>query len=140
MINREIMKKITLFILFFSLGYFFRYYAERQRISYMKIEEVVNKPQVEAISGNDQFITYIDFEDGFFSKANVTIRPGDYLAVTNKSSEVQMWLVSTVSALMTPRGYAEGERLQTTLNEVGRFIVTEKISKAVLEVNVLPKD
>lgn len=133
-------KVLFLFFLVFGVGYFFRYFVEKQEIRYLKIEELVNSPQTEAINGNDQFITYVDYEDGSFSRSSVTIRPGDYLAVTNKSSEAQMWLTSTVSALATPRGYAVGERLQTTLVEIGRYMVVEKISKAVLEVLVSAKN
>ncbi len=87
----------------------------------------------------DQFITYIDYDGTEFKPAAVTVKKGNYIAITNQSKDKQMWLVSDNADLNTKRGYGEGERLQLTLLKEGRYIVTNRLdTKASIEIVVEP--
>lgn len=87
----------------------------------------------------DQFITYIDYDGNEFNPKTVTIKKGNYIAITNKSKDQLMWLVSDNADLNTKRGYGEGEKLQLTLLKEGTYKVTNRLdTKGFLEVVVEP--
>jgi len=90
-------------------------------------------------TATDNFITYVNYDGSKFNPKTVTIKKGNYIAITNKSKNSLMWLVSDNADLNTKRGFGEGERLQLTLIKEGNYKVTNKLdTKALLEVIVLP--
>lgn len=90
-------------------------------------------------NSNEQFFTYVTYQDGKFRPGKVTIKRSNYLAVTNLNAKEFMWLVSDNSLLNTNRNYAESERLTVLLNELGTFTVVEKNRpEALLTVSVIP--
>lgn len=130
------MKKVIILMVTFSLGYLAHFFVSRMGYEKIDVATIIDNPKVEPLSGNDTFVTYVDFDGKNFSVPQVAIKKGDYLALTNTSDNLQMWLVSTVSAMTTVRGYAKGERLQTILDDVGVYIVGEKNSGSKLKVKV----
>lgn len=87
----------------------------------------------------DNFITYVDYDGWEFKPRTVTIKKGNYIAITNKSKDKLMWLVSDNADLNTKRGYGEGERLQLTLLKEGTYKITNRLdTKNFLEVMVEP--
>lgn len=87
----------------------------------------------------DNFITYIDYDGWEFKPRAVTIKKGNYIAITNKSKDKLMWLVSDNQDLNTQRGYGEGEKLQLTLLKEGTYKITNRLdTKGFLEVMVEP--
>ncbi len=130
------MKKVIILMVTFSLGYLAHFFVSRMGYEKIDVATIIDNPKVEPLSGNDTFVTYVDFDGKNFSVPQVVIKKGDYLALTNTSDNLQMWLVSTVSAMTTVRGYAMGERLQTILDDVGVYIVGEKNSGSKLKVKV----
>lgn len=133
------MRKILLlgsYLIVFTFGFFVDTFLESKGVGLENVEQKILDQKIEPISGEDQFMTYVDFEKGKFSQSAVKVRKGDYLAVTNKDVEKQMWLTATMSAWTTPRGFAEGERVMQTMNEVGNFSLREKASGAVLLIEV----
>lgn len=85
----------------------------------------------------DNFITYIDYDGNDFEPSSVIVTKGNYIAITNKSKEKLMWLVSDDKDLNTARGYGEGERLQLVLLKGGQFKVANKLNpKAWFSVTV----
>lgn len=79
----------------------------------------------------DQFITYIDYDGKEFKPSAVTIKKGNYIAITNKGNDQLMWLISNNTDLNTKRGYGEGEKLQLALSKEGEFKVVNKLSPSV---------
>ncbi len=130
------MKRVVVFTIAFCLGYVSYYFVDRYSVRNLKIDELVEKTEAVEESSS-KFVTYVDFDGKSFSSQKVSMKKGDYLAITNLSNTTQMWLAATVSALTTKRGYAEGERLQIILGEPGLFRVGEKVSGAVVEIEVI---
>jgi len=130
------MRRVIYFLIVFLLGYLSHFFISRMGYEKIDVATLVDQPKVEALSGNDTFVTYVDFDGTGFSVPKVKIKKGDYLALTNINEETQMWLVSTVSAMSTVRGYANGERLQLALEDVGVYVVGEKNTGSKLEVKV----
>lgn len=90
-------------------------------------------------SSGDQFITYIEYDGSSFHPDQVTLKKGNYLAITNKSKEVLMWLLSDYNGLSTTRGYAEGEQRRIVMTKEGTFIVKDKIHpSASVQITILP--
>lgn len=143
------MPKALLLILVFTLGFLvhafffpdFLYNGLRQALN-------IYNPQSAKLLGVQtekntqpqyQFMTYVNYNNGRFDPASVTIKRSYYLAITNMSKKEQMWLVSDHPLLNTKRGYAESERLQTILYEVGSYKVSNKLSPGpLLNVIVVP--
>lgn len=127
-----------LLILAFGLGFTLHFLITNLQIK----SEVSLLPQQNVAGAQiaaDQFITYIDYDGKKFKPSTATIKKGNYLAITNKSSDKQMWLVSDNADLNTQRGYGEGERLQLVLLKEGRYKVTNRLdTKGFLEVVVEP--
>ncbi len=82
-------------------------------------------------ASQDPFITYIDYDGKRFKPSSVIIKKGNYVAITNTSSDQLMWLISDNQDLNTQRGYGEGEKLQLTLLKEGEFKVVDKLSPNV---------
>lgn len=86
-----------------------------------------------------KFITYVDYIGREFNPKMVTIKKGNYIAITSKSKTELMWLVSDYPGLNTARGYGDGEQLQLTLLKEGNYKVVSKYNPAVvLLVTVSP--
>jgi len=79
-------------------------------------------------ASQDQFITYVDYDGKSFKPGSVIVKKGNYLAITNKSKDQLMWLISQNLDLNTQRGYGEGEKLQLTLLKEGEFKVIDKLN------------
>ncbi|MCX7997196.1 MAG: hypothetical protein N2691_05615 [Patescibacteria group bacterium] len=85
----------------------------------------------------NDFITYVNYENGRFRPASVEIKRGNYIAITNRDTEERMHLDSPRTQLSTVRPYALGERVKTTLSEPGSFTVTNRENpRAVLKITV----
>jgi plastocyanin len=127
---------IFFLILTFSLGFALHWL----------ITSLQTKPAASLILGGqnvlgqksfDQFITYIDYDGSKFNPKTVTIKKGNYIAITNKSKDKFMWLISDNVDLNTKRGFGEGERLQLMLLTEGSYKVVDKLnSKAILTITV----
>jgi hypothetical protein len=86
---------------------------------------------------DSDFITYVGYKDGRFSPSRVTIKQGDYLAITNNDTDERMYLSSDNRQLVTPRDYGESERLQVAVVDTGTFTVTNRLKpSAKLTVQV----
>ncbi len=128
---------LFLIILAFSLGFALHWLITNLQtkpdISLLPQQNVLEQ------KNSDQFITYIDYDGKEFKPATVTIKKGNYIAITNKSKDKLMWLVSDNADLNTQRGYGEGERLQLTLLKEGSYKVTNRLdTKSFIEVVVEP--
>ena len=125
---------ILLFVSF-SLGFALHWLitnTQVQSVSLLK-QNVLGK------MSNDQFITYIDYDGKGFKPSSVIVKKGNYIAITNKSSDQLMWLISQNPDLNTQRGYGEGEKLQLILLREGTYKVTNRLdTKAYVEVVVKP--
>jgi len=131
--------KLLLFlILAFGLGFTLHFLITNLQIK----PEISLLPQQNVAgvqTSTDQFITYVNYDGKEFKPSAVTIKKGNYLAITNKSSDKQMWLVSDNADLNTQRGYGEGERLKLTLLKEGRYKVTNRLdTKGFLKIVVKP--
>lgn len=131
--------KLLLFlILSFGLGF-----ALHFLITNLQIKPEVSLLPQQNVAGaqttTDQFITNVAYDGKKFKPSSVTVRKGNYIAITNTSRDQLMWLVSDNSDLQTPRGYGEGEKLQLVLLREGRYKVTDKLNAtSFLEVLVEP--
>ncbi len=119
-----------------TVGFGLRTLLERAGVSFGKVDQKILNQKVEPVSGQDQFVTYVEFVDGKFSLPTVKVHKGDYLALTNIDKDNLMWLSATMSAWSTVRGYAEGERIMQTFDEVGTYRIGERISGDALVVEV----
>ncbi len=117
---------ILLFVSF-SLGFALHWFITSTQIQSVSpfAQNVLGK------MSNDQFITYIDYDSKGFKPSVVIIKKGNYIAITNKSSDQLMWLISDNADLNTKRGYGEGEKLQLTLLKEGEFKVADKLNPSV---------
>ncbi len=133
------MKKIFVFLSYLvvlAAGFGVRILLEKMGVNFGKVDQKILNQKVESVSGQDQFVTYVDFENGRFSDEIVKIHKGDYLAITNIDKDNLMWLSATMSAWSTVRGYAESERVMKTIDDVGVYRIGERISDDVLTVEV----
>lgn len=133
------MKKLFIFLIYVIVlfaGFGIRTVLERFGVSFGKVDQEILSQKTEPVSGHDQFVTYVDFENGNFSLPVVKVHKGDYLAITNIDKENLMWLSATMSAWSTVRGYGEGERLMNTIDDVGVYRIGERTSGGVLTVEV----
>ncbi len=133
------MKKLFIFLSYLVVlvaGFGLRTLLERAGVSFGKVDQKILNQQVEPVSGQDQFVTYVNFENGKFSDELVKIHKGDYLAITNTDKDNLMWLNATMSAWTTVRGYGESERVMKTIDEVGVYRIGERTSGDVLVVEV----
>ena len=90
-------------------------------------------------SSGDQFITYVAYDGSSFHPGRVTLKKGNYLAITNKSKEVLMWLLSDYDGLSTTRGYGEGEQRRIVVTKEGTFTVKDKIHpSASVQLTIVP--
>ncbi len=133
------MRKIKLFLLaltLFSLGFLanaFLFQKTPAQIISLSQQSVLGEKAL------DQFITNIDYDGSSFKPSIVTMKKGNYIAITNQSKDKLMWLVSDNPDLNTVRGYGESERLQLMLLKEGTYKVTNKLNtKAFVEVIVEP--
>ena len=121
------MKRIIFFLLIFSLGFFSHYLVVRFKVkpldpaTYLMLSA---EPLVEGSNGT--FITYVEFDGESFKPNKINMKKSDYLAITNKSTEKFMWLVSASADFSTVRGYGEGERLTVNPLESGTYLVANK--------------
>lgn len=74
----------------------------------------------------DEQFTKITFDEGQFSRTNVTVGFTRYLQIINEDETKLMWLVSDVPELTTKRGYGQKEAVQTQFNKKGQFVVINK--------------
>ena len=130
-------KRLKLFLFFlgsFSSGFiihalFFPYlFSEKQLDQSVKNVVYVKNSALQATPADQEndLITYVDYAAGRFHPDTVTITRGNYVAITNRHKDRQMWLSSEASFLSTVRPYAVGERLQTTIAKPGTFTVIDK--------------
>ncbi len=90
-------------------------------------------------SSEDQFITYVVYDGFSFRPDRVTLKKGNYLAITNKSKDTLMWLLSDYDGLSTTRGYGESEQRRIVVTKEGTFIVKDKIHpSASVQLTILP--
>lgn len=129
------MKLVLLLVGFFSLGFL----ANALLFQKNTVEiTALSQPSVLGLKDpDDQFITSVDYDGEQFKPRSVTVKKGNYIAITNTSKEHLMWLVSDNPDLSTPRGYGEGERLQLVLLRGGEYKVANKLNpKAWISVTV----
>lgn len=128
-------KFTILLIVSFSMGF-----ALHWLITSIQVQPVsLLKQNVLGQASQDQFITYVDYDGKKFKPSVVTIKKGNYIAITNKSSDQLMWLISDNADLNTKRGYGEGEKLQLTLLKEGTYKVANRLNtNASIEVVVEP--
>jgi len=120
-------KFTILLIVSFSMGF-----ALHWLITSIQVQPVsLLKQNVLGQASQDQFIAHIDYDGKKFKPSSVIIKKGNYIAITNKSSDQLMWLISDNQDLQTPRGYGEGEKLTTTLLKEGEFKVVDKLNPNV---------
>lgn len=127
------MKLLFLLIISFSLGFALHWFITRTQVQPVSIlgQNVLGQ------ASQNEFITYVDYDGKEFKPGSVTIKKGNYLAITNKSSDKQMWLVSDNADLNTKRGFGEGERLKIILLGMGNYKVTNKLdSRSLLSITV----
>lgn len=70
--------------------------------------------------------TTINYDGARFSRHNITIEVGTYLAIENTSLTELMWLHSDDPSFITPRGYGQSEALQKRMDTRGRIIIEDK--------------
>ncbi len=106
-----------------------------KEISAGKIKSAETQTDAE---GNMGLFTYVNYDGVNFSPRVVTIHRGSYIAITNRSSNKLMWLMSDNESLNTKRGYGLSERLERILEQPGTYTVTEK-SDANANLTVIVK-
>lgn len=122
---------------FFAHALFFPYLFVDGDLKEAKkeVQGVVSKRQYP--DERNDFITYINYENGRFRPSQVTIQRGNYIAITNRDEDELMQLSSSEKMLATVRGYASGERLQTAINEPGTYRVVNALNaRATLTITV----
>lgn len=120
-------KFTILLIVSFSLGFALHWFITNTQV------QPVNLLQQNVLgqASQDEFIARVDYDGKKFKPSSVTVKKGNYLAITNQSSEKLMWLISNESDLQTARGYGEGEKLQVILLKIGEFKVVDKLNPGV---------
>ncbi len=130
------MKSKIVLVLFFFLGFivhafFFPDFLYDGWRYFQKQPENVFKntiPNAARPTDATPFITSIDYENQIFSKRNVQIHLGNYLAITNMQKDHSMWLESDNPYLNTGRAYSYYERVQVRLDTKGIYHVTDKLN------------
>lgn len=128
-------KLVLLFVGFFSLGFL----ANAILFQKNTVEiTALSQPSVLGLKDpDDEFITSVGYDGEQFAPRSVTVKKGNYIAITNTSKGKLMWLVSDNPDLATSRGYGEGERLQLVLLKAGEYKVANKLdTKAWILVTV----
>lgn len=126
---------LLLLIVSFSLGF-----ALHWLITSTQVQPVsILGQNVAGLASQDEFITSVAYDGKKFKPSSVTVKKGNYIAITNTSRDQLMWLISDNADLNTKRGYGEGEKLQLILLKEGRYKVTNRLdTKGFLEVVVEP--
>lgn len=133
------LKLLLFFIGSFGFGFivhalFFPYlFSEKQLDQSVRDVTYVKNAALQATPADqvNDLITYVDYAAGNFHPSTVTITRGNYVAITNRHKDRQMWLSSTTKFLNTARPYATGERLQTTIKDPGTYSVVDKLNPDV---------
>ncbi len=130
------MKLLLFSITLFSLGFLANAFLFQKTPA-----EIISQSQQSVLGVKilDQFITYIDYDGNDFKPKFAVVTKGNYIAITNKSREKLMWLVSDNPDLNTVRGYGEGERLQLILQKSGEFKITNKL-KSSAQATIIVKE
>ncbi len=131
----KIVRVLLLSATFFSLGFL----ANALFFQKNTVEiTALSQPSVLGLKDpDDQFITSVAYDGEQFNPRSVTVKKGNYIAITNTSKEKLMWLVSDNPDLSTVRGYGEGERLQLILLKAGEYKVANTLNtKAWILVTV----
>lgn len=133
------MKKIIIMLVCFGLGFLAHMYLVKDVVPPMDAQSIIKRTTIstENAGNKSDFINYVEFDGEKFSPTSVSVRVGDYLAITNLSNTKLMWLFSDNKILETSRGYGEGEQLMQIMNEKGSFrVVANKDAKNSLTVIV----
>lgn len=123
-------KSIILFFIAFFFGFFVHLILFPNFFcanNFFTVKKLVPPVQKTNSVQKDDFITYVNYDGNNFIPNQVTIKRGNYLAITNQSKDTLMWLFSDNSILNTERGYALSERLQVLLPKDGVFQVINKL-------------
>lgn len=101
-----------------------------------RIQILSNKSTADSVLGQtseDPFITNIIYDGKSFHPDRVSIKLGNYLALTNQSKSSLMWISSDITGVTTTRGYAEGEQIRVIVYKAGEFIIqdTHNMQKSV---------
>lgn len=118
---------LLLLIVSFSMGFALHWLITNTQVQPASILG----QNVAGLASQDEFITRVDYDGKKFKPNSVTVKKGNYLAITNTSRDKLMWLISDNPDLQTPRGFGEGEKLQLTLLKMGEFKVVDKLSPSV---------
>lgn len=130
------MRLLITLLIGLALGYIGHDYFPSLSGTSRDIKNVVAPQPVK--SGEDSFLTVIEYKDGKFHPGSVSVRKGNYIALVNKSTSL-MWLVSDEPKLNTVRGYGESEEVRYKAEKEGTYQVSNKLNLAAkAEVKIIP--
>lgn len=132
----KIVKLLLFSVALFSLGFLANAFLLQKNAADIT---ALSQQSVLGEKAEDRFITNIDYDGEKFKPSSVTVKKGNYIAITNTSRDQLMWLISDHQDLQTARGYGEGEKLQLILLKEGTYKVTNRLdTKGLLGVVVEP--
>lgn len=131
------MKQSVSFIIVTCVAFFLGFMTHALFFPYIFIDgntdavtnEINRYKNVAPSSGPDSgnFVTYVEYDNGYFTPKEVTMIKGDYIAITNRSKTQGMKLDSDNQLLTTKRPYMESEQIRLVIPESGTFTVTERL-------------
>ncbi len=134
-------RRIVITIIAFIVGFWLRGFLDARGVV-VRLPELIpseKKPTTVAgvPAGVSDFITEVKYENASFRPSVVTVRKGNYLAITNIGDSL-MWLSSDHPKLRTPRGYGKSEQLRIKPETAGTYIVTDTLHQGVsLQVSII---
>jgi plastocyanin len=134
-------RRIAITIIAFIFGFWLRGFLDSQGV-YVHLPELVPSAKKTTTAagvpaGVSDFITEVKYENASFKPASVTIKKGNYLAITNVGDSL-MWLSSDNPKLSTPRGYGKSEQLRIKPETIGSHTVTDTLHQGVsLHVSII---
>jgi hypothetical protein len=123
-------KNIILSVLFFGIGFLTHafFFPDMLSNGIADVSNIVipNTSPTPQDQGSHSFMTEIDYNEGHFSRHNITVDIGSYVLITNQSKNHLMWLISNNPLLATVRGYGESEKVRVRLDTKGQYVVGDK--------------
>jgi hypothetical protein len=127
----RIFRKLILFAVFFGLGFLTHalFFPDVLANGFTDVASIVIPiPTPTQAAGGQQysFQTTITYDGAHFSRHNIAIASGNYLAIKNIAKQNLMTLVSNDPNLATGRGYGEAEQVKERMDTAGQYVVEDK--------------
>ena len=127
----RMIRKLILFAVFFCLGFLTHalFFPDVLANGFTDVASIVIPvPTPTQAAGGQQysFQTTITYDGAHFSRHNIAIAVGNYLAIKNIAKQNLMSLISNDPNLTTTRAYGESEQVKERMDTIGQFAVEDK--------------